>query len=182
MTNKHVNIGSHIRKIRKLQQRTLQDVATACGFTKSLLSKIECGHVIPVIETLIKIASALNTNVSALIEEGTNLESVYISAKHEGYEPVVMESGYSIFPLAVELKQKKMQPFIYTARKEDINDKLHSHIGEEFLYILEGILEFQVGETVYVLYPGDSIFFNCIANHRTVGIQTSTVKLLAIFN
>ena len=58
-------IGRHIRKLRKLQHRTLQDVADNCGFTKSLLSKIEGGKVVPPVATLIKIASALHTNISA---------------------------------------------------------------------------------------------------------------------
>ena len=44
------NIGGHIRKLRKLQQKTLQEIADICGFTKSLLSKIESGKVVPPVE------------------------------------------------------------------------------------------------------------------------------------
>ena len=182
MVVKNDNIGSHIRKLRKLQQRTLQDVADNCGFTKSLLSKIERGRFVPPVATLVKIASALNTNVSALVAEGDKIDCVFIPAGRDGAEPVPTVSGYSILPLAVELKQKKMQPFLFTARPEDLNDKIHSHLGEEFIFVLEGVLEFQVGPDTYTLNPGDSIFFNSVAEHRIIGVHSPHVKYLDIFN
>ncbi len=182
MVSKIDNIGIHIKKLRKLQQRTLQDVAESCGFTKSLLSKIERGRIVPPVATLVKIASALNTNISALIADGNDMDCIFIPADQDESHQVLTESGYSILPLAVEFKQKRMQPFIFTARPEEINDKIHSHLGEEFIYVLEGTLEFQVGSRVYTLHTGDSIFFNSIVEHRIVGIPTDHVKYLDIFN
>ena len=182
MVAKLDNIGSHIRKLRKLQQKTLQDIADVCGYTKSLISKIESGRVVPPVATLVKIAAALNTNISALVAEGNNLDCVFIPAEREGVKPMPTLSGYSILPLAVELKQKKMQPFLFTARPEDLNDKIHSHLGEEFIFVLNGILEFQVGPDIYTLNPGDSIFFNSLTEHRIVGIRSEYVKYLDIFN
>ena len=133
------NIGGHIRKLRKLQQKTLQEIADICGFTKSLLSKIESGKVVPPVATLVKIASALNTNVSALVAEGDDLDCVFIPAERNGSRSMPTLSGYSILPLAVELKQKRMQPFLFTARPEDLHDKIYSHVGEEFIFVLEEI-------------------------------------------
>jgi transcriptional regulator with XRE-family HTH domain len=176
------NIGKNIRKLRKLQHRTLQDVADNCGFTKSLLSKIESGTVVPPVATLIKIASALHTTISGLIAEGENSDCIFIPGIKEGREPLPTESGYSILPLAVELKHKRMQPFLITARPEDLNDKIHSHEGEELIFVLEGILQFQVSSEVYTLNPGDSIFFNSVVEHRITGILSPCVKFLNIFN
>jgi transcriptional regulator with XRE-family HTH domain len=51
-----------------MQQMTLQDVADICGFMKSLLSKIESGKTVPPVATLVKIARALNTTISTLVE------------------------------------------------------------------------------------------------------------------
>ncbi len=175
-------IGRHIRKLRKLQHRTLQDVADNCGFTKSLLSKIEGGKVVPPVATLIKIASALHTNISGLIAEGNSRDCVFVPAAREERSPVPTESGYSILPLAVEMPHKKMQPVLITVRPEELKDKIHSHEGEELIFVLEGILEFQVDEQRYVLNPGDSIFFNSIIEHRITGVHSEYVKFLDIFN
>jgi transcriptional regulator with XRE-family HTH domain len=176
------SIGSHIRRIRTLQQRTLQDVADECGFTKSLLSKIEHGRVVPPIATLVKIAESLNITIAALMAEGDSLGSVFIPAKQEGITPVPTESGYSIVPLAVELKNKKMQPFLFIVRPEELNDKIHSHVGEEFIYILEGVMEFQVGSNIYTMHPGDSIFFDSLREHHIISVLSDQVKYLNIFN
>ncbi|MDR1971813.1 MAG: XRE family transcriptional regulator [Treponema sp.] len=174
-------VGVHIRKLRKIQAMTLQNVADKCGFTKSLLSKIEGGKVVPPMSTLVKIAGALNTNIADLMAEGDNLDSVFIPAKAET-QPVPTESGYAVIPLAVEFKQKKMQPFIFSIRPEDLNDKVNSHLGEEFILVLEGSMEFRVGEQVYTLHSRDSVFFSSIRDHYVSKVLSDQVVYLNIFN
>jgi transcriptional regulator with XRE-family HTH domain len=176
------NIGVHIRKLRKLQHQTLQNVADRCGFTKSLLSKIEGGKVVPPMSTLVKIACALNTNIASLMADGEAIDCVFIPAGHNGIEPTPTVSGYRILPLAVEFKQKKMQPFLFTVRPEELQDKAHSHTGEEFIYVFEGVMEFRVGTRNYTLGPGDSIFFNSINEHYILAVLSEQVKYLDIFN
>jgi transcriptional regulator with XRE-family HTH domain len=176
------NIGVHIRKLRKLQQQTLQNVADKCGFTKSLLSKIEGGKVVPPMSTLVKIACALNTNIADLMADGKAIGCVFIPVGHHGTEPTPTVSGYRILPLAVEFKKKKMQPFLFTVRPDELQDKTNSHTGEEFIYVLEGVMEFRVGTRTYTLGPGDSIFFNSINEHHILGVLADQVKYLDIFN
>jgi transcriptional regulator with XRE-family HTH domain len=176
------NIGVHIRKLRKLQHQTLQNVADRCGFTKSLLSKIEGGKVVPPMSTLVKIACALNTNIASLMADGEAIDCVFIPSGHNGIEPTPTVSGYRILPLAVEFKQKKMQPFLFTVRPEELQDKPHSHTGEEFIYVLEGVMEFRVGTRDYTLGPGDSIFFNSVNEHFILNVRSDQVKYLDIFN
>jgi transcriptional regulator with XRE-family HTH domain len=53
-----IELGKRIRYFRKVQRRTLSDIAQMCGFTNSLLSKIENGKTTPPVSTLIKIANA----------------------------------------------------------------------------------------------------------------------------
>jgi transcriptional regulator with XRE-family HTH domain len=176
------NTGVHIRKLRKLQQQTLQNVADKCGFTKSLLSKIESGKVVPPMSTLVKIACALNTNIADLMADGEAIDCVFIPAGHNGAEPTPTVSGYRILPLAVEFKKKKMQPFLFTVRPDELQDKPNSHTGEEFIYVLEGIMEFRAGTRKYTLGPGDSIFFNSINEHHILAVLSDQVKYLDIFN
>ena len=47
-----MDVGVRIRSIRTQQGRTLDDLAQACGCSKSLLSKIETGKVVPALATL----------------------------------------------------------------------------------------------------------------------------------
>ena len=181
MNKKKGRIGGHIRRLRRLQRLTLQNVADKCGYTRSLLSKIETGAVVPPMSTLVKIAGALGTNIAALMTQGDKLDCVFIPAKWET-KPVPTQSGYAVLPLAVEFKEKKMQPFIFTIRPEDLSDKANSHLGEEFIFVLEGSMEFRVGETTYNMGPRDSIFFNSISEHFISRVHSSQVVYLNIFN
>ena len=72
-----MNIGNRIRRLRREQQRTQQAIADACGFSKSLLSKFESNKVMPPVATLVKIAEAMGTKVSALIESDQDVHTVY---------------------------------------------------------------------------------------------------------
>ena len=178
---KKVRIGSNIRRLRRVQRLTLQNVADKCGYTRSLLSKIETGKVVPPMSTLVKIAGALNTNIAAIMAEGERLDCVFIPAD-KGKKPVPTESGYAVLPLAVDFKEKKMQPFIFSIRREDLSDKANSHIGEEFIFVLEGSMEFRVGDKTYTMNPRDSIFFNSIGEHYISKVLTDQVVYLNIFN
>ena len=131
--------------------------------------------------TLVKIAGALNTNIAALMTDGDRLDCVFIPAKGKK-KPMPTESGYAVLPLAVEFKEKKMQPFIFSIRREDLSDKANSHLGEEFILVLEGLMEFRVGEKTYTLGPRDSIFFNSLRDHYVSKVLSVKVVYLNIFN
>jgi mannose-6-phosphate isomerase-like protein (cupin superfamily) len=129
----------------------------------------------------VKIAGSLGTNVAALMAEGNNLDSVFIPAV-EDINSAITESGHAVLPLAVEMKEKKMQPCLFSVSAKDLNDKPSSHLGEEYIFILEGSMDFQVGEITYTLGPKDSLFFNSIRNHNITKIHSSKVMYLNIFN
>ena len=182
MTKEKVSVGAHIRTLRRLQEKTLQNVADTCGFTKSLLSKIESGKIIPPVGTLVKIAKALNTTISALLAEGNGNECVFTSADDVHNALVKTENGDGIMPLAVEFKLKAMQPFIYFVKREDIGNKVFSHNGQEFMYIIEGKMQFQVGNKTYLMNSGDSIYFSATNDHRIVAVLTRNIRYIAVYS
>ncbi len=73
---KNLAIGTHLRKIRIRQNRTIQEIADKCKLSRSMISKIETNKVVPSVSTLVKLAKSLGTNVSALLEENGDLTSV----------------------------------------------------------------------------------------------------------
>jgi len=156
-------------------------VADRCGYTRSLLSKIETDKVVPPMSTLARIAGALNTNIAALMTDGDQSDCVFIPSD-QGKKPVSTESGYAVLPLAVEFREKKMQPFIFSIRPGDLSDNANSHPGEEFIFILEGSMEFTVDEKTYTMKPRDSIFFNSIRTHYISRVFSDQVVYLNIFN
>jgi transcriptional regulator with XRE-family HTH domain len=175
-----LNIGNHVRRLRLEQRRTQQEIADACGFTKSLLSKIESNKVVPPVATLVKIATALGTKVSVLIEADKNVSLVVATAKEVDDRIVKTERGYWIFPFATRFQGKRMQPFLFVARKGEVKEHHLAHEGEEFMYVLEGVMRVQVCSSEYTLRAGDSIYFNSTQEHQVIPVS-KTVRYLNLF-
>jgi transcriptional regulator with XRE-family HTH domain len=180
MVTQSINLGKRIRKLRVQQHRTLQDVADECGFTKSLLSKIETGKVVPPVATLVKIAQTMGIRVSTLIENNDDAETVYTTKKETEENFTRTRVGYSIFPFATNHINKKMQPFLFVARRGEVKEHRVTHVGEEFLYVIEGEMKFKVGNIEYTLKAGDGLYFSALDEHGVMPISEE-VRYLDVF-
>ena len=60
-------IGQRIRELRESKGITQQDLAAACNFEKTNMSRIEAGRTNPTLSTLYKISQALEITISELV-------------------------------------------------------------------------------------------------------------------
>lgn len=176
----NLGVGERIKILRVNQKRTLQEVADSCGLSKSMISKIENDKTIPSVATLVKIAGVLGTTVSGLLEEKSGDKAIVTSRSTAMQKLVRTEKGYHIFPYASEYHNKTMQPFLFVARKGEVIPHQLSHEGEEFVYVVEGSMKMQVGDTEYILKTGDSLYFNALQKHGIIPI-TDEVTYIDIF-
>jgi len=73
-----------------------------------------------------------------------------------------------------------MQPFIFTARKNEVTPHSLSHGGQEYVYMLVGKMNYRVGDVTYTLGPGDSLYFDSLDAHEVIPLSDE-VKYLAVF-
>ena len=173
-----LNIGTRIRSIRTQQGRTLEDVAQACDCSKSLLSKIERGKVVPALATLAKIANALGVRVSAIMEDGENMgPSVTPNLTHQPEKFVATDKGYNIYAVAPHFIDKKMQPVLVYGRKGEVKPHSVSHTGEEFILVLEGEVKAHIDDVEYHLKQGESIYFQAASDHGFMPVTDYAVYL-----
>lgn len=173
-------LGIMIRRLRVMQARTLQDIADICGFTPSLLSKIERGKTVPPISTLTKIADALGVRVSSLLDGGREIDTVFETSTQGTENLITTSKGYSFHAFAQERGEKAFQPYLFVAERNKVTKNPLSHRGEEFVYMLEGEMAYRVGIAEYTLRPGDSLYFDSSLEHDLRPI-TKSVKYLAVF-
>jgi len=177
-----MDLGKRIKLLRKEQNRTQEEIAKACNFTKSLLSKIENGKTTPPVATLTRIAESLGVKVSSLLGEYTARTTVF--DQHEHYSDpsrwVKTNKGYSFYAFASERPNKSVQPYLFSVKKGEIKHHYFSHEGEEFIFMLEGIMRYRVNDIEYTLKAGDSVYFNSLEEHAVTPVSDS-VKYLAIF-
>ena len=155
----------------------MQEVADSCGLSKSMISKIENNKTIPSVATLVKIAQTLGTNISNLFEHEGWTKAIVTTRKEAEEKLVTTEKGYSIFPYASAFHEKKMQPFLFVAKKGEVIPHQLSHEGEEFVFVVEGIMKMQVGETEYLLKAGDSLYFNSLQKHGVLPVSDEVVYI-----
>jgi transcriptional regulator with XRE-family HTH domain len=176
------DIGARIRKIRRMQARTLNDISKRAGITKSMLSKVETGSTVPAIATLSRIAAALGTSASSLLDSGR--PQTTLATRAGDLSPAAMprtEKGYRFFPFASSRNDKAMQPYLFIASKGGISGKALSHGGEEFVYVLEGDMNYRVGNTRHTLHAGDSLYFDAEEEHDLEPLSRQ-VRYLAVFS
>jgi transcriptional regulator with XRE-family HTH domain len=177
-----MSIGRRIRTLRLRARLRLDDVAARCGVSKSLLSKIETGAVKPAVATLVGIARALRLPVSALLEEsaaGRTVVGRAVAGGDDGWEGT--DKGYRYRLLIGERVAKAMQPFIFRARRGEVRPAPLRHVGEEFVHLLSGELDFRVGATTHHLVAGDCLYFDSDEEHDFVA-TTAEAVWLAVFH
>ena len=172
-----LEVGDRIKILRINQKRTMQEVADSCGLSKSMISKIENNKTIPSVATLVKFAESLGTNISNLFEHQGWTKALVTTRKEAEEKLVFTEKGYSIFPYASAFHQKKMQPFLFVAKRGEVVPHQLSHEGEEFVFVVEGTMRMQVGETEYHLKTGDSLYFNSLQKHGIIPVSEEVVYI-----
>lgn len=171
-----MNIGNNIRRYRLQQGMTQQDVASICGLTKGMISKIESGKVTPALATLTKIANAIGVDIIALMAEKKQRTAAF-TAMPEEEAFVETDLGYRMCGLARKYFGKQLQPVLIVAQKDRVQRHLVSHDDEEFIYVLSGTMVFQADGRLYTLNTGDSLYFDGTREHGIYEIIEDTTYL-----
>ena len=166
-----------MRRLRRFQGRTLQDIANRCGYSTSLISKVENGKIVPPVATLVRIAGALGTHISALLEENVADHAAFTPSRNALDSFVPTERGYEISPLATGFHNKLMQPFLFRAREGEVKHHSVTHAGEELVFVVKGQIRFRIGETEYTLKEGDSLYFDAKQEHNVIADSPEAVYL-----
>jgi transcriptional regulator with XRE-family HTH domain len=175
--NSQLEIGSRIKILRINQKRTMQDIADSSEISKSMISKIENQKTIPSVATLVKIAKTLGTNISNLLEHDGWLNAIITTKQTAEENLTITDKGYAIYPYASEYHEKKMQPFLFVAKKGHVKQHQLSHEGEEFIHVIRGEMKMQIGDTEYLLKEGDSLYFNTLQKHGILPVSDEVVYL-----
>lgn len=183
---KAFNIGRKIRELRKGKALTLQDLSTATGLSKPLLSQIENEIVVPPISTLLKISRALEKDIAFFFQGPANDRRVVVVRTFERERLDTRrlgrtDGGYSYESLAYKKSKKSMEPFLVEfERKDEKNMAFYSHDGEEFLFVLEGRVEFRTRDEVHELKEGDSLYFEADLPHAYRAVGRRNAKAIAV--
>jgi len=158
-------IGPKIRELRKAMGIRLAELAEASQLSTPMISKIENGRVVPTIPSLFNILRALEIEPDVFFAEINEQSdfSGFIHLKNEDYKKYV--------------KEESAQGFLYRSILEKTIDGHSFQISHvalapgnsrpkvstdafEFLYVLNGEIDYYLGEEHLLLKSGESLFFD----------------------
>jgi len=176
-------IADKIRELRKNKNLSLEELAKLTGFTKGYISRIENSLKPPPIYTLSRISTVLGVDVSDLLSnEPVRVEplEIVINRSHEHFitDGRGTPYGYVYEALAQKKIGKNMEPFFITVSNK--KGPPFQHEGEEFLYVLEGTLEFYFKDKTIILKKGDSIYFDSALPHGGRSLGKTPAKMLIV--
>lgn len=176
-------IITKIKSLRKSKGMTLEGLAKRTGLTKGYLSQIENSTKTPPFSTLDKIAYAFGVDITSFFVNSGNEQvdakiTVVKPEERKKIDPGGLRRGYGYESLAYKKAGKNMEPYIITIDSK--SGGTFKHDGEEFLYILEGALEFNYGEEKYIVKKGDGIYFDSGVEHSGKALSDSKVKMLCV--
>jgi transcriptional regulator with XRE-family HTH domain len=176
-----VMLGDKIRTARKAKKITIAELAEKSGFSSGYISSVERGLVNPSLSALYKLTSVLDIDTGFLFQD---------DAGYNQSNPVVHENERLRLAYPGSLIHYELLTRSITSRKAEFlriaippgkgtGVEPLVHDGEEYGLVLNGNLEITLGEKIYKLGPGDSIFFSSTTPHGVV--NSGSVKAEAIW-
>ena len=175
-------LGQRVRDLRRAKGRTLDQAATQAGLARSTLSKIENGQMSPTYDVVKKLAEGLKITVPQLFTPaGSPQVSGRMAVTKSGTGQGHVTATYEHELLANGLTQKHMLPYRATirARSMDEFNGWVRHEGEEFLYVLTGVIrlytEFYEPQD---LRRGDSAYYDATMGHNVISLSDEAATIL----
>ncbi|MDR1644556.1 MAG: XRE family transcriptional regulator [Tannerellaceae bacterium] len=182
-------IGAKIKKIREAKQLSVEDVAARSGLSMEQIERIEENVDFPSLAPLIKIARVLGVRLGTFLDDQRELGPV-ICRKGDSREDnsisfsnnaSVSHKHMEYHSLSQDKSGRHMEPFLIDiAPSKNVDFILSTHEGEEFIYVLEGVVEINYGKHIYVLEEGDSIYYDSIVAHHVHAYNGSPSRILGI--
>lgn len=159
-------IGHTIKKLRTQRKLTLEELAEKSGCTPGFISQLEHNQAAPSVVTLYAIAEVLGVKVTDFFPDVTNPTKVVRQEERDTFKIEGSAISYSL--LTTKFPHGALQAFILTyspAYQALPTDEYRAHLGEEFIYILDGELRVWIGDDFYDLSAGDSMYFKSSLKH-----------------
>ena len=173
-----MELGNRLRARRQELGLSLRELAERVGLTASFLSQIERDLASPSIESLRKISNALEVPIFHFLVEPDAKSPV---VRRDERALLKLPDSNLTYQLMTPDLNRKMEVFLAEREpgEEKITIPLRQHT-EEFIYVLQGQLEIELGEEVYLLGPGDSTSFDGPMLRRLAATGDETLRFISV--
>jgi len=166
-TEKEVlDLGGKIKSLRLKRGLTQSELGKRIGVTASYISQLERNLVSPSIDSFILLSSELRMNPGYFFAMN-RADSQRMICRKAQRQPVALPGvkGDAVkFQLLVASNDsRRMQAMLVTIEPaSEFSDHFFNYKGDEFVLVLKGELELDIGSASYLLREGDSLYLDSI--------------------
>ncbi|MEW9122966.1 MAG: XRE family transcriptional regulator [Thermotaleaceae bacterium] len=161
-------LGKRIREIRKHKKISLVEMGEKTGFSSSYLSQIERDLISPSLSSLRKIAQILEVPLYEFLKEDENKEVLIKKNQRVKLELPDSDITYEFLTPTrlqgdapnMEIIYMKLKPHSWSSEGPSY------HAADECIFVLRGEVEIHLGDKVYLLVEGDSLYIREKIPHR----------------
>lgn len=174
-------IAVNLKRLRQERNLSLGQLAELANVSKVMLSQLEKGTSNPTINTVWKITGALNLPYTSLLElPGNHVVHIKKADIHE-----LEEDGYRIFSYYAKDVNRKFELYQIEMDEGCVHESIgHSTDSSEYIMMIEGQIELEINNEIYLLTEEDGFCFHASVAHvyRNKGKKKAKAVLMIYYN
>lgn len=158
-----MDIGYRMKELRIQYGLTQQELADRLELSKGFISQLERNLTSPSIGTLLDIIQCLGTTPAEFFTDETPEQIIF---KEQDYFEKVDDEHKNILQWIIPNAQKNaMEPVRLVISPGGTSEIMMPHEGEEFGYVIKGIIKITYGIKTYIVRSGESFYFKSGKKH-----------------
>ena len=171
-----MEIGSKLKELRNKKSLTQEELADRCELSKGFISQLENDLTSPSIATLVDILQCLGTDLKEFFTDKKDEQIVFGAADY--FEKQDNELHNTVEWIIPNAQKNMMEPIRVTLEKGGSTYPDLPHEGEEFGYVLSGVIYIVLGDRTLKVKKGESFYFRPDSSHYIkAGEKTGAVFL-----
>ena len=180
MQDEFRQLAARIRELRGICGFSAEELAGELDVSPDVYAGYEeIGEDVP-ISALYHLANKFGVDFNELLTGAQSHLSTYSVVKRGRGMSVDRYPGYRFHSLAHTFKRKMMEPLLVTVDPDPVDPKLVTHTGQEFNYVLEGVIELLFDDKRVRLETGDCVYFNPSHPHGQRAVDNTATFLTVI--
>lgn len=169
------DFSERMKRLRLAAGIGMSLLSSETGFTEKYLESVESGAAAPTPAAIMQISRALTADA------GDYLPVAPSRTADAGDSFLKRKKTHSYKTLTPDAGRKHIKVFLVTIQPESEHGGVeYQHEGEEFIYVLEGEIEVQLGQKIELVPEGGSLHFNSALTHKMRNPGKKRTKVLAV--
>ncbi len=178
-------LGEALRTIRRRSGWTLEQVAERSGISRSTLSKVERNTLQLTYDKLARLSKGLGVEINELFGEASvpRLHATRRSITRADDGVAIETRAYAHRYLNTDIMSKRFVPIVVDLKARTLAEfgEMIRHPGEEFIFVITGVVELHTELYAPVrLNPGDSVFFDSTMPHAYLTVGDEPARCVGV--